>query len=67
MKSIGSMIVLLLIESLVNPAWSVEQTTVAHSNQVATSKSPVFIEVEVRMIELSQEALSQFGADWMVD
>lgn len=67
MKSIGSMIVLLMIGSLANIGWSGVQNPVAQSNQVATSKSPVFIEVEVRMIELSQEALSQFGADWMVD
>lgn len=67
MKSIGSMIVLLMIGSLANTAWSGAQNPAADSNQVATSKSPVLIEVEVRFVELSQEALDQLDVEWNLE
>ncbi|MFA5043771.1 MAG: hypothetical protein WC381_09565 [Kiritimatiellia bacterium] len=66
MKSIGSMIVLVIIASLANTTWCGAQNPAAHSNQAATSRSPIFIEVEVRFIELSQEDLGQLGDEWMI-
>jgi len=59
MKSIGSMIVLLMIGSLANVGWSGAQSLSADSNLVAASKAPVLTEVEVRFVELSQEDLDR--------
>lgn len=66
MKSIGSMIVLLIIGSLTNTAWSGAQSSSADSNQVVVSKAPVFIEVAVRILELNQENLDELDAEWNI-
>lgn len=66
MNSIGSMIVLLIIGSLANTAWSGAQSPLTDSNQVVASKAPVFIEVQVRFVELIQEDLSQLGVEWKI-
>lgn len=66
MKSIGRIIVLLMIGSLVNAGWSGVQSPLAVSNQAAASKAPVFIEVEVRFLELSREDINQLDGEWNI-
>ncbi|MBI2440219.1 MAG: hypothetical protein HYV35_02490 [Lentisphaerae bacterium] len=66
MKSIGSMMVLLVIGSLASSGWSGAQSPSADSNQVAASNAPVFIEVEARIVELNQEDLGELGGEWNI-
>lgn len=64
MKSIGSLIVLLMIGSLANTAWSGVQSPLSNSNRVAICKSPIQVEIEVRFIELSQEDFNRLDVGW---